>query len=105
MKRFGNVVGIAVVGIMFVFKSYVIVIGQKPVLVALNKGEANMAIIDPATMTVTGKVAVGDGPHEVVLSADGKTAATLMILKADKLTPAERTAFLTSFKFANAAKK
>lgn len=76
MKRLGNIVGIIVVGIMFVFKSYVIVIGQtaKPVLVALNKAEANMAIIDPATMTVTGKVPVGDGPHEVVLSPDGKTA-------------------------------
>lgn len=75
MKRIGNILGIAVVGIMFVFKSYVIVIGQtKPVLVALNKAEANMAIIDPATMTVTGKVPVGDGPHEVVLSVDGKTA-------------------------------
>ena len=75
MKRTGNIVGIIVVGIMFVFKSYVIVIGQvKPVLVALNKGEANMAIVDPSTMVVVGKVPVGDGPHEVVLSADGKTA-------------------------------
>ena len=76
MKRIGKILGYTVVGIMFVFKSYVIVIGQttKPVLVALNKAEANMAIIDPATMTVTGKVPVGDGPHEVVLSADGKTA-------------------------------
>ena len=46
----------------------------KPVLVAVNKGEASMSIIDPITMKVTGKVAVGDGPHEVVLSADGKTA-------------------------------
>jgi len=46
----------------------------KPVLVVLNKTEANMAIIDPATMKVTAKVPVGDGPHEVVLSADGKTA-------------------------------
>lgn len=33
-----------------------------------------MSIIDPVTMKVIGKVAVGDGPHEVVLSADGKTA-------------------------------
>lgn len=75
MKRSGNIVACLVVGIMFVFKGYVIVIGQvKPVLVALNKAEANMAIIDPATMTVIGKVPVGDGPHEVVLSADGKTA-------------------------------
>lgn len=75
MKRIGNIVGIVVIGIMFVFKGYVIVIGQaRPVLVALNKAEANMAIIDPGTMKVTGKVPVGEGPHEVVLSADGKTA-------------------------------
>lgn len=79
MKRIGNILAFTVVGIMFVFKSYVIVIGQtggqvKPVLVALNKAEANMAIIDPGTMVVVGKVPVGDGPHEVVLSADGKTA-------------------------------
>lgn len=46
----------------------------KPVLVALNKAEASLSIIDPVTMKATGKVATGDGPHEVVLSADGKTA-------------------------------
>jgi len=46
----------------------------KPVLVVLNKNDANMAIIDPVTMKITGKVGVGDGPHEVVLSTDGKTA-------------------------------
>ncbi|MEQ1605867.1 MAG: beta-propeller fold lactonase family protein [Pyrinomonadaceae bacterium] len=46
----------------------------KPVLVALNKAENTLAIIDPASMKVTARVAVGDGPHEVVLSADGKTA-------------------------------
>lgn len=52
------------------------VVGQaaKPVLVTTNKGEASMSIIDPVTMKVTGKVAVGEGPHEVVLSMDGKTA-------------------------------
>lgn len=46
----------------------------KPVLVTTNKGDASMSIIDPVTMKVTGKVPVGDGPHEVVLSPDGKTA-------------------------------
>ncbi len=46
----------------------------KPVLVALYKAEASMSIIDPVTMKVTGKVATGNSPHEVVLSADGKTA-------------------------------
>jgi YVTN family beta-propeller protein len=66
-----------VFGIIFVFRNYVIVIGQtpvKPVLVALNKADSTLAIIDPATMKVTAKVPTGDSPHEVVLSADGKTA-------------------------------
>jgi YVTN family beta-propeller protein len=64
------------IGIIFVFGNYVIVIGQttKPVLVALNKADSTLAIIDPVTMKVTGKVITGDSPHEVVLSADGKTA-------------------------------
>lgn len=46
----------------------------KPVIVVTNKGDASMSIIDPVTMKATGKVPVGDGPHEVVLSTDGKTA-------------------------------
>ena len=62
-------------GVIFVFKGYIIVIGQtKPVLVALNKNDATLAIIDPVTMKVTAKVPTGDGPHEVVLSPDGKIA-------------------------------
>ena len=65
-----------VFGIIFVFGDYIIVIGQtpKPVLVALNKADSTLAIIDPATMKVVTKVPTGDSPHEVVLSADGKTA-------------------------------
>ena len=61
-------------GIIFVFKGYIIAIGQKPVLVVLNKTDNDMVTVDPTMMKVTGRVAVGDGPHEVVLSADGKTA-------------------------------
>jgi YVTN family beta-propeller protein len=63
-------------GIVIVWRNYVIVIGQtsKPVLVALNKAEASLTIIDPKDMKVLGKVPTGDAPHEVVLSADGKTA-------------------------------
>ncbi len=63
-------------GIVIVWRNYVIVIGQtkKPVLVALNKAEASLAIIDPNDMKVLGKVPTGEGPHEVVLLADGRTA-------------------------------
>ena len=74
--RTTNALALFVFGIIFVFGDYVIVIGQptKPVLVALNKDESTLAIIDPSTMKVISKVATGDSPHEVVLSADGKTA-------------------------------
>ncbi len=46
----------------------------KPVLVALNKADATMAIVDPVSMKLIAKVPTGDGPHEVVMSVDGKTA-------------------------------
>jgi YVTN family beta-propeller protein len=62
--------------IIIAWRNYVIVIGQtqKPVLVALNKAEGSLSIIDPKGMKVLGKVPTGDNPHEVVLSADGRTA-------------------------------
>lgn len=66
-----------VFSIVIVWRNYVIVIGQtppKPVLVALNKNDSTLAIIDPNEMKIVGKVSTGDSPHEVVLSADGKTA-------------------------------
>ena len=44
------------------------------ILAVLNKGGSNLAILDAATMKVLGNVAVGDSPHEVIISADGKTA-------------------------------
>lgn len=46
----------------------------KPVLAVLNKADNNLALVDPVTMKVTAKIPVGDGPHEVVFSTDGKLA-------------------------------
>src|SRR5688572_15168461 len=71
-----NVLASIAIGIVFVFGNYVIVIGQtaKPVLVALNKADSTMAIIDPNEMKIVARIPTGDSPHEVVLSADGKTA-------------------------------
>jgi DNA-binding beta-propeller fold protein YncE len=71
-----KVLFILAVSIIITWRNYVIVIGQttKPVVVALNKADATLAIIDPASMKIVAKVATGDSPHEVVLSADGKTA-------------------------------
>jgi YVTN family beta-propeller protein len=43
-------------------------------LLVLNKDDANMAIVDPESGQVLGRVPVGDGPHELITSTDGKTA-------------------------------
>ena len=43
-------------------------------LLVLNKEDAALAIVDPSSGRVIGKVAVGQGPHELVTSTDGKTA-------------------------------
>ena len=43
-------------------------------LLVLSKREHALAIVDPTTLKVRAKVPVGDDPHEVVASADGRTA-------------------------------
>jgi YVTN family beta-propeller protein len=43
-------------------------------LLALSKADHTLAIVDPATLKVLAKIPVGEDPHEVIASADGKTA-------------------------------
>lgn len=45
-----------------------------PALLVLNKEESTLAFVDLSTGKVTGRVATGEGPHEVEVSADGKYA-------------------------------
>lgn len=45
-----------------------------PALLVLNKEEATLAIVDPASRKVVGRVPTGEGPHELAVSADGKWA-------------------------------
>jgi YVTN family beta-propeller protein len=45
-----------------------------PRLLVLNKEDATFAVIDPATDRLLGTVPVGQGPHELVVSSDGKWA-------------------------------
>jgi YVTN family beta-propeller protein len=45
-----------------------------PALLVVNKDENAMAIVDPIAKKVVGSVRVGDGPHEVTASDDGKLA-------------------------------
>src|SRR5436190_18806433 len=43
-------------------------------ILALSKTDHTLAIVDPATLTIIARVPVGSDPHEVIASADGKTA-------------------------------
>ncbi len=43
-------------------------------LLILNKTENTLAIIDPKTLAVVGKIPTGEGPHEAITSADGRIA-------------------------------
>src|SRR5215813_9910248 len=43
-------------------------------LLVLNKEDAALAIVDPTSGSVLGRVPTGQGPHELVVSTDGKLA-------------------------------
>lgn len=45
-----------------------------PALLILNKADHALAIVDPSTGKVVARVGVGEGPHEVAVSADGHFA-------------------------------
>lgn len=47
---------------------------EADLLLAINKGDNTVAIIDAATLKVLGTAPVGPDPHEVVVSRDGKLA-------------------------------
>lgn len=48
--------------------------GTSAHLLVLSKEDHTIAIVDPSSLKVLGKAPVGDDPHEVVASADGRTA-------------------------------
>jgi YVTN family beta-propeller protein len=43
-------------------------------LLALSKTDHTLAMVDPATLKVIARIPVGEDPHEVIASTDGKTA-------------------------------
>lgn len=46
----------------------------KRALLIVSKTSHTLAVVDPASLKVLGRVPVGEDPHEVVASLDGKTA-------------------------------
>lgn len=45
-----------------------------PALLVLNKEDATLSIIDPATLKTVAQIPTGEGPHEMAVSGDGKLA-------------------------------
>jgi YVTN family beta-propeller protein len=43
-------------------------------LLVLEKAQNSLVIVDPASLTIVARVPVGDDPHEVAVSDDGRTA-------------------------------
>src|ERR1700688_2911067 len=43
-------------------------------LLALSKTDHTLAIVDPVTLKVIARIPVGEDPHEVIASSDGRTA-------------------------------
>jgi len=47
---------------------------RSPALLVLEKGDEQLAIVDPSSLKIVGRVASGGAPHEVIASDDGKFA-------------------------------
>jgi YVTN family beta-propeller protein len=65
---------IAISAFLFLFSSQFYSQTSQKYLLVLNKNDASLTILDPSDLKVLGKVTVGDSPHEVVASSDGKLA-------------------------------
>ena len=62
-------------GIIFaVLTAATLTAADRPLLLAINKGDNTIAIVDAATLKILGKAPTGPDPHEVVPSADGTRA-------------------------------
>lgn len=75
MKNFAKIKS----GILVVLASLATIQGiaqpaPKQMLLALSKKDRTLAIVDAATLKIITKLPVGEDPHEVIASADGKKA-------------------------------
>ncbi len=66
MKKFLLIIALFIFSVSTVF--------AKATLVVVNRAESTVSIIDADAMKVLATIPVGTGPHEVVVSPDGKTA-------------------------------
>ena len=61
-------------GLLFSAASLVAAQTPSPALLVLEKNDKSMAIVDPVSLKVVGRVPAGEDPHEIVASEDGNYA-------------------------------
>ena len=71
MNRFS---GLKIFLLAFAFATTKCEAQSRGLILALSKADHTLAIVDPGTLNIVAKVPVGSDPHEVIASADGKTA-------------------------------
>jgi YVTN family beta-propeller protein len=69
--RFMKATLFALLGIVF---ASVMIAAPSETLLVLSKGDHTLAIVDPANLKVIAKAPIGEDPHEVIASSDGKFA-------------------------------
>ena len=69
-------IGIAIVSLLILAQSTALLAQTAPreSLLVLSKQDHTVAIVDPTTLKVLARIPVGNDPHEVIASSDGKTA-------------------------------
>jgi YVTN family beta-propeller protein len=60
--------------VVFLLTQFALAQTPSPALLVLEKDDRMVAIVDPASLKIVGRTPVGDDPHEICVSADGKTA-------------------------------
>ena len=72
-SSFCRTVGPVVLLLLFAAKS-VVAQTPSPALLILEKSDDSVAIVDPKSLKIVARVPVGEDPHEIVTSPDGKVA-------------------------------
>src|SRR5580704_9160291 len=60
--------------LVFLAGTFLLAQTPSPALLVLEKNDKSMAIVDPGTLKVVGRVPAGEDPHEIIASDDGKYA-------------------------------
>jgi YVTN family beta-propeller protein len=60
--------------LFFLAVSFAVAQTPSPALLVLEKGDNMLAIVDPSTLKIVGRVSAGPDPHEIESSLDGKLA-------------------------------